>query len=522
MRRGLTAWYAYRSVVRPRRQAGLGRPAGIHSSRRRSVVTLLWNRAFPHPSFHFRKRRLLMTWRAPTRFAHLLRRVPRGAPERDSKVALALMGLVALGALWPLAAVSTVGGPTASTDFRLHQPLEYLILAPFVRLLDELSLLSAQQHGDLWWSVAAMSTAWAALRAWGRTSSDATLKRTAVTWRGTVPVVRDLIGPALVVALLYVVGALVPRPMVALRARRAADVLVDFHSHTDRSHDGRWGFGVESNREWHAGAGFDAEYITDHQTMGAWQRLAARGELSRRRSPVREATLSGGSSVSLQSTILPGIETAVPGAHLTLLGVDARHDGLFRHARDLDTVAFAAAAERPVVILTLPFDLTRSPERAPRIDAIEISDGSPRGLGFARANRGRILNMADSLRIPIVASSNLHGWGSTAVAWTVLRLEGWQQMTPAQLDQQIRATLLHRPTAVRVVERNALDAGHAPFAAWFTAPRLVWHSVRIASPLERYAFVAWIWVVWLARRSAETVKAKREEAASRRRDPIPT
>ena len=417
-----------------------------------------------------------------------------GGTTGATATAVVLTILVMVGAVFHVAPLAYLGTPVHDSGFSLHQPLEYLLLAPIARLLDELSLLTDRQHVDMLFSAAIGAVVWACAR---------TFRRTALSPRSRVcHGARDIASVTAATVLLYVVGALVPRPMVALRSANPSDVLVDFHSHTHRSHDGRWGFDVESNRAWHAAAGFNAVYVTDHQTMAGWQMLADHGALQRGVNRVREASLAGIGAASSTATILPGIETVVPGAHLNLLGVSSASAPLFRHARDLDTAAFAIApsAGRPLVLLTLPFDLGRSPGRAPRIDAIEISNGSPRGLGFARLHRTRILSLADSLRVPVVASSNNHGWGATAVSWTALRLERWQAMSPLDLDEQIRATIIQRPEVVRVVERSSLAPSDGRLEEMLAVPRLIVHVLRIAHPLERVAFAVWIWAIWLIAR----------------------
>ena len=307
-------------------------------------------------------------------FARSQTRVRRGGTRAATATAVALTGVVLAGAAFQRAPLVDLGASALDGRFFLDQPVGYLALAPIARVLDELSLLTEQQHLAVWSSVAAIGFASALARA---------CRREPPTWSSRLRSFAHRIAAVVVGTLvLCVVGVLVPRPMVALRAANPADVLVDFHSHTNRSHDGRWGFDAESNRAWHAAAGFNAAYISDHQTMEAWQLLADRGALAHGAPLWRQAAAFGANSVSLPVTILPGIESAVPGAHITLLGVTAANAPLFKHRRDLDTLGFAAtpAAGRPLVVLTLPFDLVRGTARAPRIDAIEISDGSPTGV----------------------------------------------------------------------------------------------------------------------------------------------
>jgi hypothetical protein len=405
---------------------------------------------------------------------------------------VALVGLlyVVWGVLAPAVAIGVTGANAPSVRFEL--PIEYLVLAPLTRILDELTLLDERQHIAIAWTLAAIVVAVA-----GRTALRTPCWR--ARGRATVRAALVAFGTGLGV---YVVGALVPRPMAALVADDPSLVLVDFHSHTDRSHDGRWRFDAESNRAWHSAAGFHAAYVTDHQTMQAWQLLASTGELASTRATLREASIVGGTPRAVTTTLLPGIESVVPGAHLNLLGVSSAHLPVFSHRRNLDTVQLAAVrgAERPLALLTLPFDLGRSVQRAPRIDAIELTNGAPKGLRFSREHRTRILHLADSLQVPLVASSNHHGWGSTAVAWTAMHIPNWQRLQPFALDSAIRRTLGTRGDQVSVIERAGLPVATSGIGHLLTLPRLAWYSARMATAPERLVSVAWMLALLSLRR----------------------
>ncbi len=51
-------------------------------------------------------------------------------------------------------------------------------------------------------------------------------------------------------------AALIPRPMARLVSSDRSDLLIDFHSHTSYSHDGRKSFTPAANRRWHERQGF--------------------------------------------------------------------------------------------------------------------------------------------------------------------------------------------------------------------------------------------------------------------------
>ena len=59
--------------------------------------------------------------------------------------------------------------------------------------------------------------------------------------------------------------------MAALAGAGPDVVVFDVHSHTNVSHDVRGtlmrGFDTEANLRWHRRAGFDAVFVTDHNTV---------------------------------------------------------------------------------------------------------------------------------------------------------------------------------------------------------------------------------------------------------------
>ena len=74
----------------------------------------------------------------------------------------------------------------------------------------------------------------------------------------------------------YAAVALLPRPMAQLVTTDETVLVIDFHSHTKYSHDGRSGWTEDDVRDWHRGAGYNVAYITDHATYeGAERGVAA-------------------------------------------------------------------------------------------------------------------------------------------------------------------------------------------------------------------------------------------------------
>lgn len=407
-----------------------------------------------------------------------LARAPRGeASGSNASVRLvAAAGGVTLlmiaGAVWkasPLDAIDhgTIGGSAGSV---LHLPGVYTVLSPLCEAYDALTLLALRQHAALLgWLLAGFaiirSVRWARRR-------GATIGVYA-GWRALQREAMLLGGVVLSFIAVYVAGAIVPRPMAALALDDRDELAVDVHSHTSVSHDGRPGFDAEANRRWHAAAGFAAAYITDHRYYDG----AVAGALGNPRT-AGEGTV-----------LLPGIESAAPHSRVTILGA--------RRAMNLDEdgrldVARLAGAPGVVIVLTTPAALTRVPSTLP-LNAVEVSDGAPRGLMFTRRLAPAIARFADSRGLVEVAGSNNHGWGRTATAWTVLRIPGWRALSPDSLDRAIRSTLLDRPGAVRVVARGSVAAPRSMAELLATPALVIWSIVTRLSTLERASWLAWAW-----------------------------
>ena len=294
----------------------------------------------------------------------------------------------------------------------------------------------------------------------------------------------------------YAAVAIMPRPMAALEV--GADILVvDFHSHTKYSHDGRPDWTPEDVRAWHRNAGFDVAYITDHRTFEG-----ARDGWANNPSPV------GGGTV-----LLPGIEVVWRGEHVNVLDADRMYRGLLtENLRDVDEGALKMSStlpmNEPVLIETMPGDLSKVAAAAGNgtlgIRAIEVVDGAPKGLGQTRRERARIVHLADSANLALVAGSDHHGWGHTAAGWTLMFLPGWRAATPDLLTAGISRIIRGGGRgATRVVERYVADT-ESGVALPLTVPLVAWGMLRTLSSDERIVWLAWtiaLYLLWRLKRS---------------------
>lgn len=367
------------------------------------------------------------------------------------------------------------------TEVHLVLSSAYLLLAPLCNVFDTLTLMSLQQHLAILFTLMLLYAIW---RVWKG------VRRGTTAWR---EVKSALISLAVFVAF-YAAGAVIPRPMAALVVDPAlSDVLVvvDFHSHTKYSHDGAPWFSVEANRRWHQKSGFDVAYITDHRTVqGAEQGIA------------NNPSLSGQGTMLLQ-----GLEVVWDGAHVNLLGAERMYRGLTDPAlRDIDTTALRLASmvpnHEPIVIFTFP-DLLRHrhPASGPGTmgeRAMELVDGSPKGLGQVRRQRTLITSIADTLNLALVAGSDNHGWGFTAPAWTLLQIPGWRGMSTDSLSEAIEQSIRTAGfDATQVVERREANTSLSTWRLVATVPLVAGRMFTMLSDNERVSWLIWIWVIVL-------------------------
>ena len=164
------------------------------------------------------------------------------------------------------------------------------------------------------------------------------------------------------------------------------------------------------------------------------------------------------------------------------------------------------------MLYTIPGPLDRivplGPGSPAGVIGVELSDGAPRGLEQVRSQRGEILALADSMDLAVVAGANLHGWGRTVAAWSVMRLPGWREMSPDELGRAIEGTLhRERRRAVTVVERRMPYHEGSAIKLAATVPLLLWSHFSILTPRERVSWLAWC-AIWAAARAAHGRRAR--------------
>ena len=374
---------------------------------------------------------------------------------------------------------------------------QYAILAPFCALLDMQSLLTIPQHIAVLVTLLVGFCIWRAV-AYNRSASFP-------VWR------RELGGLLLFVivapGLLLLVNVLVPRPMARLQVDDPDVVVVDVHTHTASSHDGRPDWTQARVRDWHRASGYNVAYITDHKRFGG----------------AIDALATNPSCAGDAVVLLAGLELRSGGQHVNVLSMTPAESTYIVDGDHLTRAIRLRDGRAPLIVQTIPFTLSQfagpGQDTLPITRAIELNDGAPRGLTTGLNLHAELLHLADSLNLALVAGSDNHGWGNTASGWTLVRVPGWRDLTPNALAVQLETTMLGGRHATSVVERRTPLLFGVPQLV-LTIPAMFVSAARGLTPLERVSWIVWSWTTLLVRlgvRRAAYLSLARARLARRRR-----
>ena len=363
-----------------------------------------------------------------------------------------------------------VSGP-APLGLHLATPPGYLVLSPLFTLWDGASMLSMSRLRGLLLGLALLYLLWRSWRAFGPRRAHSLMGEL-----GTLAV-------SLVLLLTFlIIGAVWHRPMLALAGVGPGELAVDFHSHTNLSHDvqNTWmrGFDAEANRRWHQRAGFDAVFITDHNVVTSPESRVTTGE-----API----------------LCPGIEVSAWRSHIVLLG-DSLPVDRSRYNSSLDALLtllrVSDSAYGALSVASLPEYRRNHWGRldtlvAAGLDGFEIVNAAPKANEITRMDRDWVIKVARSRNRFVVGVSDSHGWGATSMVWNLVRVTG------AQAGSDRCGAVLRRLRdgfgAVQVIERHRLRPDDW-WPMWLTPAGLVWETWRSMGWTLTAAWIAWIWV----------------------------
>jgi hypothetical protein len=285
-------------------------------------------------------------------------------------------------------------------------------------------------------------------------------------------------------------GYWVRRPIPRLVATDPDLLVLDVHSHTALSHDGRAGFGATQNAWWHGRAGFDAAFITDHNVFGAakiWRTDAA----------------------GRQPRLLDGEELSLSGLHLLVLGNAGAIDN-----RPYDTswdstgaLIRQLRADSLYLIASLPeywehhWGASLGELTAWGVDGFEIWTESPRAMDIPPADRRAVIARCRLENRAMFGATDMHGFGNAATVWDLVRLPGWRSPNDTALARALVARLRTGGSAANQVVALRRWLPETRLGSAFSVPINLALLLRTASRPHALALLVWIWAVALAART---------------------
>src|SRR5258708_3393425 len=393
---------------------------------------------------------------------------------------LFLSGLILLSQGFPLPSpVRDASTGNWVSGFTLHLPRLYILFAPFCGIADRLTLLS--YHQAIVFLVYLVAGSFIFLRV-----------RQAGALLGTF-----------IVYLAWVI--LIPHPQARLAAKDSDTLLIDFHSHTSFSHDGRKyfiPFTPERNMRWHADQGYGAAFITDHNLIDA-SKIA------------KEISRKNWQRTGYRS--LEGEEASLYKTHLVILGVHEKIDNRPYDSDPAKVKVFISDMHKKhiPVIASIPEYWWYHWDGSPLgtyadfitwgIDGFEIINSAPKALDFPPSYRHRIVELCWERNLPITGVSDNHGWGYATATWNAMKIPGWRDLDPDQLEAVvIQHIKLRGFSAVQGLQRARFNPRR--FRGFLASPVLnagiYWRS--LTGP-EVVSWLAWIWMGWFLCRKRRNV-----------------
>ena len=380
-------------------------------------------------------------------------------------------GLILLSQAFPLAApVRDAATLLPLPQFHLHFPFWHLVFTPFCSVADALTVLGAQEEKVLIVTVFILGFLLAGFR---RGILSFLLFTAFVAW-----------------------GVLVPRPMGRLIASDPNVLLIDFHSHTQFSHDGRKSFAPELNMRWHEQQGYNAAFITDHNLVEGAVRAKNASEADWKQTGYRS---------------LEGEEVSLKKTHLVILGNRQKIDNVPFDLNGLKIHEFVTAMHQlqlPVIASLPEYWLYHWTEAgygsyqdfaAWGMDGFEIINSAPKAQDFPLAYRSKIVDLCRAYNLFMTGISDNHGYGYATAAWNAMRIPGWQSLAPDALEKAVIQQLgVERFQAIQVLERVRYiptTTFQLLISPWAT----LWLYWRALALLQCFSWVAWIWLLHLVK-----------------------
>lgn len=414
-----------------------------------------------------------------------MRQVEKPESSNTLLFAIVVTGIVIAGQLiaYPNSVRNIINGNFIE-GLTVQYPAIYTLFAPVFQLADRLTMMSAKQ---LFIFLVYINVIWIVWRV-------SALVRNGVTIKAILAEVVRFIGINAFVPLCFFLSILVSRPLPSIDINDPDIIVLDFHTHTHHSWDGRPSASLLNQIQRRRSGGFDAFFITDHNN---------------RYSALETEIMTAVEAGNLKPIPFVGEEISSKPFHLMVYGPDVSNiannpdhkkaqDVLFRNRDNPETLVTA----------TTDADWWKQPEESldpyvlAGLNGFELAKASPKGLNLTVEDRKRMVSYALKNNLIITGASDNHGFGYTDYVWNLLRLPGWKSMNPGDLERAILQEVRQLgPGALTIVTRIKAEPTLNPFLMGIDPLRQIWEMLRSLPKAQAVIFVLYGWIPFIIRSS---------------------
>ncbi len=260
-------------------------------------------------------------------------------------------------------------------------------------------------------------------------------------------------------------------PLLKVVPHDPAQCLIDPHSHTDYSHDGLvtpW-----QNIRYHVEQGFTAWYVTEHYNI--------KGGINEQ----DLALMAGRKS-------LIGEEVRVRDDPHFFLALGITSPVSARDTTSVSALTSAVHRQGGAVVLALWWlhrGTNLKHEVKDGVDAFEIANAGHK-QGLDAAVRRTAYEASQRFHIPLVASSDWHGWGNYAYTWTAFDIPDASLYSPSRLNEAVISML--RSGQVRGITPIIYDYPHQYWGTVRFVFAPLFDFIYYFSTLPFAGYVSWI------------------------------
>ncbi|MEN8186325.1 MAG: PHP domain-containing protein [Bacteroidota bacterium] len=271
----------------------------------------------------------------------------------------------------------------------------------------------------------------------------------------------------------FVMILFIPLPNNTIINNSSDEILVTTHSHSQFSHDGI--IRQKSLWKWHKNNGFDAFFITDHNTHDR---------------TIDFVQAQRNSKFPIEPLVMAGEEFSGSN-HFSLLGLKRKFN---THGYTDSQIIDSVRAHKGAIIVNHWFDNENKSLEYYRdlgVDGFEI-ENSATDLYYNRELYQRIKDFCISNSLIMNGGLDFHGYGNACTIWNAMKIPGWHKLDPVSKEEAILEIIRSKDQSkLRILMYNDRPYYNKDNLFWIPI-KTFFNYFRTLSTIQ----VMW-WIIWI-------------------------